>query len=56
MKNGLVHLNKSLNLRSYPNPRISMKIKTPKTAHLGQIVQLEYTFEYLQDGRAFFVI
>jgi hypothetical protein len=40
----------------YPNPRICMKVKTPKTAQLGQIVKLEYTFEYLEEGSAYFVI
>ena len=33
-----------------------MKVKTPKTAQLGQIVKLEYTFEYLEEGSAYFVI
>lgn len=40
----------------FPNPRISVAIKTPKTAKLGQIVSLEYTFQHLEEGHAFFVI
>jgi hypothetical protein len=46
-----------LDLRNpFPNPRISMRIKTPKTAQLGNVIKLEYTFGFLEEGIASFVI
>lgn len=40
----------------YPNPRICLTVKTPKTATLGQIINFEYTFEFLEAGSGFFVV
>lgn len=35
--------------KPYPNPKLSMVIKNPKTAKLGEVIQMEYLFEYLED-------
>ena len=35
----------------YPNPKLSLVVKTPKSAKLGEIVQIEYIFQNLEDKK-----